>query len=105
MMAGMPKPSPRMPGPVYPEDLAKIEAAKAVMDAAIEAYRTSIADALKAGASVRKLSAATGLAMQTISDWGHARGWPTPEQDEWLRMMGFKHDSKPGESKYRRTDG
>lgn len=93
-----------MPGPVPPEHLAKLEATKAELGQATEAYRSAVADALKAGASVRRLSSATGLAMQTISNWGHERGWPTSDQETYLRMMGYVHDNHPHRKNARGED-
>lgn len=73
--------------------LRRIAEAKAAREHADEAYRQAIADALKAGASVRALEDLTGLAMQTISNWGHERGWPTPDQRrQWDAMRIPKFD-------------
>lgn len=72
--------APQKRGVVPPEHAAAIAAAKARMDESAEGYRQAIADALKAGASVREVSWHTGLAMATVHKWGSERGWPTPEQ-------------------------
>lgn len=55
------------------------ELAKAIEDAQ-EAYRVVVANALKAGASVRGVNRVTGLATNTITMWGRERGWPTKAQ-------------------------
>lgn len=80
--------SPQRRGVISDEDRAAITAAKAARDEADEAYREAVAQALRNGASVREVERFTGLAMQTISDWGHARGWPTSEQKGRREQLG-----------------
>lgn len=55
-------------------------AARANLESADTAFKQSVVDALKAGASVREIQLALGLSAPTIVKWGHAGGWPTPEQ-------------------------
>lgn len=66
---------------------AALTAARAARELADEAYKTAVADALKAGASRRELETFTGLSGATITRWGHERGWPTEAQREvWERL-------------------
>lgn len=55
-------------------------AAREHADQAAGAYRQAVADALKAGASVREIAAALGISNVTVQRWGKAGGWPTVEQ-------------------------
>ena len=43
-------------------------------------FRTTVADALKAGGSVREVARVTGLSTNTVQRWGRERGWPTEAQ-------------------------
>ena len=56
--------------------------AKTTATDAQEAYQQAVADALKAGGSVREVARVTGLSTSTVQAWGRARGWPTREQQE-----------------------
>lgn len=58
----------------------------------------AVADALKAGGSVREVSAFSGLSGTTVQKYGRAHGWPTTEQragwevaqasqDEWAARL------------------
>lgn len=86
--------TPQTRGTVPDAEGARIIAALASRDTAQEEVELAIADALKAGASVRELAAFTGLSGTTIQKYGKAHGWPseaqreawdarTAERDEW----------------------
>lgn len=73
-------PPPQHKGIVPPAHESKLLAARRAKDDAEEAYRTAVADALKAGGSVREVMRITGLSNQTVDRWGKERGWPTAAQ-------------------------
>ena len=52
----------------------------AAAEQADQELRTAVADARKAGGSVREVAAFTGMSTNTIARWGRERGWPTAEQ-------------------------
>lgn len=66
---------------VPPEEHAeRIVKALAALKAAHEERDASIADALKAGGSVREVARIAGLSERTIQTIGHDNGWPTDKQ-------------------------
>jgi transposase len=72
--------SPQAPG-IIPTNLAeRLAAAKAARDEADAEFRAAVVDALKAGGSIRAVAEVSGLSTRTVQDWGHAGGWPTPQQ-------------------------
>lgn len=64
---------------LVPEELAaRITAAQAGLEAAKEERDEAIAAALRAGGSLRQVSAIAGMSQSQVQIIGHARGWPTP---------------------------
>ena len=61
-------------------DVQRIKAALALRDEAQQQVELSVADALKAGGSVREVSASTGISTTTVQKYGRAHGWPTDQQ-------------------------
>lgn len=61
--------TPQHRGLVRDDDLARIQAALAAQTAAEVEVRAAVLAAVKHGASVRELGAATGLSTNTISRW------------------------------------
>ena len=89
--------TPQRKGAIPDAQLAALLTAKTTATDAQEAYQHAVADALKAGGSVREVHRVTGLSTSTVQAWGRARGWPTREQaeawapaggrDEWAAKM------------------
>ena len=71
-------PQERKPPPI--EHAHRITAAvQALADAKVERDE-AIADALKAGGSIREVAQFAGMSTRSIQLIGHANGWPTPKQ-------------------------
>ncbi|BAS10571.1 hypothetical protein AHiyo4_39930 [Arthrobacter sp. Hiyo4] len=71
---------PQTRGIVPEPDVQRIKAALVLRDAAQQQVELAVADALKAGGSVREVAASTGIATSTVQKYGRAHGWPTSEQ-------------------------
>jgi uncharacterized protein YerC len=63
--------------PASEEDAQAIRDAMKAIPAAQLALEKAVAQALKNGASIRGVEAATGLSQNTIQKYGRAHGWPT----------------------------
>jgi hypothetical protein len=72
--------TPQHRGLIPPPVQQRLTAAMAAAEQADEELRTAVADALKAGGSVREVAAFTGMSTNTIARWGRERDWPTAEQ-------------------------
>ena len=72
--------TPQHRGIVPPNHAAAVLAALKAEDEADIAARRAVAEALKAGGSIREVMKLTGLANETVQRWGREFGWPTPEQ-------------------------
>ncbi|GAB3776847.1 uncharacterized protein YjcR [Nocardioides ginsengisegetis] len=72
--------TPQHKGVVPPDHAARLIALRDQADTAAAAFKDAVADALKAGGSVREVAKVTGLSTRTVREWGTARGWPTQEQ-------------------------
>jgi transposase len=82
-----------------PDDAAaRLVAAMDGMKSALVERDQAVADALKAGGSVREVAAITGRSTTTIQKIGHDNGWPTPamkrkwaeekaRRGEWMRLV------------------
>jgi hypothetical protein len=90
--------SPQRRGLIPEPQLSALLVAQHSATDADEAYQLAVADALKAGGSVREVGQVTGLSTSTVQKWGHAHGWPTSGQrktwadeqaprDEWAARM------------------
>ena len=62
------------------QDVQRIKAALVLRDEAQQQVEQAVADALKAGGSVREVAASTGISTTTVQKYGRAHGWPTDEQ-------------------------
>ncbi len=71
---------PQHKGLVPPSHEARLIRLRDQATTATTAFREAVADALKAGGSVREVAKVTGLSSRTVRIWGNERGWPTPEQ-------------------------
>lgn len=74
--------SPQPKGIVPESEGQRIIAALALRSEAQKQLELAVAAALKAGGSVREVSALSGLSGTTIQKYGRAHGWPTAEQRE-----------------------
>lgn len=72
--------TPQTRGTVPDPELQRALAAIALRDQAQMQVELAIADALKAGGSVREVAADTGISTKTVQKYGHAHGWPTDAQ-------------------------
>lgn len=82
-------PQPR--GVVPPEHLQRIRTLQQLASETEEQLHAAVAEALKAGASVRELAKAAGLSTTTVQKWGREHGWPTEQQKAaWEKP---KHDN------------
>jgi hypothetical protein len=72
--------TPQIRGVVPEPEGQRILDALALRAESQEQLEVAVADALKAGASVRELAAFAGLSVTTIQKYGRAHGWPTVEQ-------------------------
>ena len=85
--------NPQRKGSIPAPELAALLTAQQSATDAQEAYQAAVADALKAGGSVREVARVTGLSTSTVQAWGRARGWPTPEQSEaWGESRGVRDE-------------
>jgi uncharacterized protein YjcR len=82
--------------PVTGVDAARIRAAVAGLRKAQEKFENAVAQALKAGASVREV-AQLGLSANTVQKYGRAHGWPTEENRE--RFYESRYDREDRESR------
>lgn len=71
-------PQPR--GVIPEEHEQALRDALTARDRAEEQLHTAVADALKAGGSVRQVALFTGLSTNTVQRWGREGGWPTDAQ-------------------------
>ena len=71
---------PQTRGIVPEPDVQRIKAALALRDEAQQHVELAVANALKAGGSVREVAASTGISTTTVQKYGRAHGWPTSEQ-------------------------
>lgn len=72
--------TPQTRGIVPEPDVQRIKAALLLRDEAQQQVELAVADALKAGGSVREVAASTGISTTTVQKYGRAHGWPTSEQ-------------------------
>jgi hypothetical protein len=72
--------TPQTRGIVPEPDVQRIKAAIVLRDEAQQQVELAVADALKAGGSVREVAASTGISTTTVQKYGRAHGWPTSEQ-------------------------
>ncbi len=90
--------SPQRRGLIPEPQLSALKAAQKSAADAAEQYQLAVADALKAGGSIRVVHDVTRLSTSTAQKWGHAHGWPTPAQrkqwadeqaprDEWAAQL------------------
>ncbi|MGO4249454.1 hypothetical protein AB4Y87_19750 [Paenarthrobacter sp. RAF54_2] len=71
--------SPRKKHAVPLEQAERILAALAARADAQMQVEQAVADALKAGGSVREVAALSGLSGTTVQKYGRAHGWPAPD--------------------------
>jgi uncharacterized protein YjcR len=62
----------------------------------------AVADALKAGGSVREVAASTGISTTTVQKYSRAHGWPTSEQRAGWEADRARHDDLPPASRRQR---
>lgn len=74
--------TPQRKGTVPEPQLQAMLAARDNATTAQDAYELAVADALKAGGSVREVAKAAGLSPATVQKWGRAHGWPSEGQRE-----------------------
>ncbi|WNM64524.1 helix-turn-helix DNA binding domain protein [Arthrobacter phage MidnightRain] len=74
--------TPQIKGTVPEPEGQRILDALALRAEAQTQVELAVADALKAGGSVREVSAFSGLSGTTVQKYGRAHGWPTQEQRE-----------------------
>ena len=90
--------TPQIKGTVPEPEGQRIIDALALRAEAQQQVELAVADALKAGGSVREVSAFSGLSGTTVQKYGRAHGWPTTEQragweaqqasqDEWAARL------------------
>ena len=90
--------SPQRRGLIPEPQMSALKAAQQSAADASEQYQLAVADALKAGGSIREVHDVTGLSTSTAQKWGRAHGWPTPGQrkqwadeqaprDEWAAQL------------------
>lgn len=90
--------TPQIKGTVPEPERQRIVNALALRAQAQQQVELAVAGALKAGGSVREVSALSGLSGTTVQKYGHAHGWPTVEQragweatkasqDEWAARL------------------
>jgi len=90
--------TPQIRGLVPEPEGQRILDALALRSEAQQQVELAVADALKAGGSVREVSAFSGLSGTTVQKYGRAHGWPTSEQragweaaqasqDEWAARL------------------
>lgn len=85
--------TPQRVGVIPAPLLARLRETQATYHREHEAYRQAVAEALKAGGSVREVARVTGLSTSTVQAWGRARGWPTPQQQEaWGENRGVRDE-------------
>jgi transposase len=84
--------TPQRLGVIPDPQLTRLTEAKAALTEADEEYRQAVADALKAGGSVREVARVTGLSTSTVQAWGRERGWPTEEQQAARRARSEQVD-------------
>lgn len=72
--------TPQTRGIVPEPDVQRIKAALVLRDEAQQQVELAVADALKAGGSVREVAASTGISTTTVQKYGRAHGWPTSQQ-------------------------
>lgn len=72
--------APQRRGVLRPGAADRILALRQAVDDAQLALEKAVADELKHGASLREMTADTGLANQTVQSYGRKHGWPTPAQ-------------------------
>ena len=85
--------TPQRKGAIPDAQLAALLTAKTTAAEAQEGYQQAVADALKAGGSVREVHRVTGLSTSTVQTWGRDRGWPTREQQEaWAENRGQRDE-------------
>lgn len=71
---------PQTRGIVPESDVQRIKAALVLRDEAQQQVELAVADALKAGGSVREVAASTGISTTTVQKYGRTHGWPTNQQ-------------------------
>ena len=72
--------TPQHKGIVSEQAAARLRAAMQGRDDAEAELHAAVADALKAGGSVREVMRLTGMSSETVQRWGRDGGWPTAEQ-------------------------
>lgn len=72
--------TPQIRGHVPEPEGQRITDALALRAEAQQQVELAVADALKAGGSVREVAAFSGLSGTTVQKYGRAHGWPTTEQ-------------------------
>jgi DNA invertase Pin-like site-specific DNA recombinase len=72
--------TPQHKGIIPEQAAARILAAMQGKADADTELRAAVADALKAGGSVREVMRLTGLSNDTVQRWGREGGWPTTAQ-------------------------
>jgi hypothetical protein len=71
---------PQTRGIVPEPEIQRIKAALVLREDAQQQVELAVADALKAGGSVREVAASTGISTTTVQKYGRAHGWPTSAQ-------------------------
>jgi hypothetical protein len=84
--------SPQTKGIVPEPEGQRIIDALALRAEAQQQVELAVADAPKAGGSVREVSAFSGLSGTTVQKYGRAHGWPTTEQREGWEAQQASHD-------------
>lgn len=88
--------APQTRGIVPEPDVQRIKAALVLRDEAQQQVELAVADALKAGGSVREVAASTGVSTTTVQRYGRRHGWPTSEQQAgWEAEQAGKTSSPP----------
>ncbi|WP_457948334.1 hypothetical protein ACTAQI_20405 [Pseudarthrobacter sp. alpha12b] len=72
--------TPQTRGIVPEPDVQCIKAALVLREEAQHQLEIAVADALKAGGSVREVAASSGISTTTVQKYGRSHGWPTSQQ-------------------------
>lgn len=84
---------PQTRGELTPKQVERIAAAMQAVENATHEREQAIADALKAGASVREIAAFTGMSPTTVQKIGHMNGWPTATQKQRRSELATERDA------------
>lgn len=84
--------APQTRGIPEPADVERIIAALRLQAEVQHQLEAAVADALKAGGSVREVAAATRLSTTTVQKYGRAHSWPTSKQRASWEADRIRHD-------------